>query len=127
VLRSHGEVAVLQEGAPEQGHVDQGEDERLVLGGVHEGARGSEQLAVAAHGGGAAAPRKGLQAQVEKNYLWPDVKRGNFTDEEDEFSIRLHNIHGNKYVVIYLVSFLLAAFVGLSRVLLTPTWWWSGG
>ena len=30
------------------------------------------------------------------NYLRPDLKRGNFTDDEDEVIIRLHAILGNK-------------------------------
>ncbi|EMS60506.1 Transcription repressor MYB4 [Triticum urartu] len=30
------------------------------------------------------------------NYLRPDLKRGNFTDEEDELIIRLHSLLGNK-------------------------------
>lgn len=32
------------------------------------------------------------------NYLRPDLKRGNFTDEEDELIIKLHSLLGNKYV-----------------------------
>ena len=30
------------------------------------------------------------------NYLRPDLKRGNFTDDEDELIIRLHSLLGNK-------------------------------
>lgn len=30
------------------------------------------------------------------NYLRPDLKRGNFTDEEEEAIIRLHGLLGNK-------------------------------
>lgn len=32
------------------------------------------------------------------NYLRPDLKRGNFTHEEDELIISLHAMVGNKYV-----------------------------
>jgi transcription factor MYB, plant len=32
------------------------------------------------------------------NYLRPDLKRGNFTVEEDELIIKLHSLLGNKYV-----------------------------
>lgn len=38
------------------------------------------------------------------NYLRPDLKRGNFTDEEDELIIKLHSLLGNKYVSITLDS-----------------------
>jgi len=34
------------------------------------------------------------------NYLRPDLKRGNFSEEEDEFIIKLHSIIGNKWSVI---------------------------
>ena len=34
------------------------------------------------------------------NYLRPDLKRGNFTDEEDELIIKLHSLLGNKYVYV---------------------------
>ncbi|XVE87455.1 hypothetical protein DITRI_Ditri18aG0118800 [Diplodiscus trichospermus] len=34
------------------------------------------------------------------NYLRPDVKRGNFTDEEDELIIMFHSLLGNKWSVI---------------------------
>ncbi|RCV17592.1 hypothetical protein SEVIR_3G237700v4 [Setaria viridis] len=34
------------------------------------------------------------------NYLRPDLKRGNFTDEEDELIIRLHALLGNKWSLI---------------------------
>ncbi|GLT86089.1 hypothetical protein SLE2022_042520 [Rubroshorea leprosula] len=34
------------------------------------------------------------------NYLRPDLKRGNFTEEEDEFIIKLHSLLGNKWSLI---------------------------
>ncbi|XP_042411739.1 myb-related protein 308-like [Zingiber officinale] len=34
------------------------------------------------------------------NYLRPDLKRGNFTEEEDELIIKLHGMLGNKWSVI---------------------------
>ncbi|KAL4366474.1 hypothetical protein GQ457_05G016380 [Hibiscus cannabinus] len=34
------------------------------------------------------------------NYLRPDLKRGNFTDEEDELIINLHGLLGNKWSLI---------------------------
>ncbi|KAG6475429.1 myb-related protein 308-like [Zingiber officinale] len=34
------------------------------------------------------------------NYLRPDLKRGNFTGEEDELIIKLHRMIGNKWSVI---------------------------
>ncbi|CAD6272060.1 unnamed protein product [Miscanthus lutarioriparius] len=34
------------------------------------------------------------------NYLRPDLKRGNFTDDEDELIIRLHSLLGNKWSLI---------------------------
>ncbi|CDP10649.1 unnamed protein product [Coffea canephora] len=34
------------------------------------------------------------------NYLRPDLKRGNFTEEEDEIIIKLHNLLGNKWSLI---------------------------
>ncbi|XP_072965162.1 myb-related protein 308-like [Typha angustifolia] len=34
------------------------------------------------------------------NYLRPDLKRGNFTDEEDELIIKLHSMLGNKWSLI---------------------------
>ncbi|KAF5751764.1 hypothetical protein HS088_TW02G00782 [Tripterygium wilfordii] len=34
------------------------------------------------------------------NYLRPDLKRGNFTDEEDEMIIHLHSLLGNKWSLI---------------------------
>nr|QGP73763.1 Myb-related protein 308 [Sedum alfredii] len=34
------------------------------------------------------------------NYLRPDLKRGNFTQEEDELIIKLHSLLGNKWSVI---------------------------
>ncbi|KAF8719681.1 hypothetical protein HU200_024425 [Digitaria exilis] len=34
------------------------------------------------------------------NYLRPDLKRGNFTDDEDDVIIRLHGVLGNKWSLI---------------------------
>ncbi|KAJ6840422.1 putative myb-related protein Zm38 [Iris pallida] len=34
------------------------------------------------------------------NYLRPDLKRGNFTDEEDDLIIKLHSLLGNKWSLI---------------------------
>ncbi|CAA6655988.1 unnamed protein product [Spirodela intermedia] len=34
------------------------------------------------------------------NYLRPDLKRGNFTEEEDELIIKLHSLLGNKWSMI---------------------------
>ncbi|XP_028808418.1 transcription factor MYB8-like [Neltuma alba] len=34
------------------------------------------------------------------NYLRPHVKRGNYTREEDEIIIKLHELHGNKWSLI---------------------------
>ncbi|CAL9768957.1 unnamed protein product [Musa acuminata subsp. burmannicoides] len=34
------------------------------------------------------------------NYLRPDLKRGNFTEEEDELIIKLHSLIGNKWSLI---------------------------
>ncbi|XP_062203305.1 myb-related protein Zm38-like [Phragmites australis] len=34
------------------------------------------------------------------NYLRPDIKRGNFTDEEDDLIINLHQLLGNKWSLI---------------------------
>ncbi|RWW06743.1 hypothetical protein BHE74_00025469 [Ensete ventricosum] len=36
------------------------------------------------------------------NYLRPDLKRGNFTEEEDELIIKLHGLLGNKYAPRFL-------------------------
>ena len=38
------------------------------------------------------------------NYLRPDLKRGNFTEEEDELIIKLHSLLGNKLVSSLSVS-----------------------
>ncbi|GER27539.1 Myb family transcription factor family protein [Striga asiatica] len=34
------------------------------------------------------------------NYLRPDLKRGNFTEEEDEIIVKLHSLLGNKWSLI---------------------------
>ncbi|KAL4583132.1 hypothetical protein LXL04_007696 [Taraxacum kok-saghyz] len=39
------------------------------------------------------------------NYLRPDLKRGNFTPQEDQLIVSLHAVLGNKYV--FSLSYLL--------------------
>lgn len=34
------------------------------------------------------------------NYLRPDLKRGNFTEDEDEVIIKLHSLLGNRYIYV---------------------------
>ena len=41
------------------------------------------------------------------NYLRPDIKRGNFTDEEEQSIIQLHQLLGNRCLPLLLASFLL--------------------
>ncbi|KAG6658672.1 myb-related protein 308-like [Carya illinoinensis] len=49
----------------------------------------------------AGLPRCGKSCRLRWiNYLRPDLKRGNFTDEEDELIIHLHNLLGNKWSLI---------------------------
>ncbi|PWZ08345.1 Myb-related protein 308 [Zea mays] len=83
----------------EKGHTNKGawtkeEDERLVA-------------YIRAHGEGcwrslpsaAGLLRCGKSCRLRwMNYLRPDLKRGNFTDDEDELIIRLHALLGNKFV-----------------------------
>ena len=35
------------------------------------------------------------------NYLSPNVKRGEFTEEEEDLIIRLHNLLGNRFLSLY--------------------------
>jgi myb proto-oncogene protein len=47
--------------------------------------------------GGAGLLRCGKSCRLRWiNYLRPDLKRGNFTEEEDELIIKLHELLGNK-------------------------------
>ncbi|NP_001170687.1 Myb-related protein 308 isoform 2 [Zea mays] len=49
------------------------------------------------------------------NYLRPDLKRGNFTDDEDELIIRLHSLLGNKSVsVCRAAGVLLSSYYSIS-------------
>lgn len=48
------------------------------------------------------------------NYLRPDLKRGNFTDEEDQIIIKLHSLLGNKYETFPL--FLSSSFMKKSQL-----------
>jgi myb proto-oncogene protein len=38
------------------------------------------------------------------NYLRPDIKRGNFSDEEEQSIIQLHQLLGNRYGRFYFLS-----------------------
>ncbi|KAK8694546.1 hypothetical protein V6N13_072095 [Hibiscus sabdariffa] len=85
----------------EKGHTNKGawtrqEDERLIAYiRVHgEGCWGSLPKA-------AGLLRCGKSCRLRWiNYLRPDVKRGNFTDEEDQLIIKLHSLLGNKWSII---------------------------
>jgi len=35
------------------------------------------------------------------NYLRPNIKRGNISDEEEDLIIRLHKLLGNRFVIFY--------------------------
>ncbi|KAL0005388.1 hypothetical protein SO802_012949 [Lithocarpus litseifolius] len=48
------------------------------------------------------------------NYLRPDIKRGNFSMEEEETIIKLHHILGNRNVQIGLLHFLKLNFLFIS-------------
>lgn len=49
------------------------------------------------------------------NYLRPNIKRGNFSQEEEQTIINLHALVGNKYVYISLYKLLLLLiFISLS-------------
>jgi len=39
-----------------------------------------------------------------ENYLKPDIKRGKFTQEEEQFIINLHSVLGNKYDFPFIVK-----------------------
>jgi transcription factor MYB, plant len=54
-------------------------------------------MLTAAAGGGAGLLRCGKSCRLRWiNYLRPDLKRGNFTEEEDELIIKFHELFGNK-------------------------------
>eukprot|EP00253_Pinus_taeda_P029230 PITA_29230 len=49
----------------------------------------------------AGLPRCGKSCRLRWiNYLRPDLKRGSFTEEEDELIIKLHSVVGNKWSLI---------------------------
>lgn len=57
------------------------------------------------------------------NYLRPDLKRGNFTHDEDELIIKLHSLLGNKYVLFcfplfyfYVVTIVTSLVINLNYV-----------
>lgn len=39
------------------------------------------------------------------NYLRPDIKRGNFSKDEEETILNLHRVLGNRYLVLILLFF----------------------
>lgn len=49
------------------------------------------------------------------NYLSPSVNRGNFTEEEDDLIIRLHNLIGNRWLQSPIFSSSLLVFFGIIR------------
>lgn len=53
------------------------------------------------------------------NYLRPDLKRGNFTEEEDEIIIKLHSLLGNRYLSIqdFVFFFIVFGLQAITRVL----------
>lgn len=44
------------------------------------------------------------------NYLRPDIKRGKFSEEEEQTILHLHSILGNKYFPLLLLPFKTASF-----------------
>lgn len=45
------------------------------------------------------------------NYLSPTVKRGDFSEEEDDLIIRLHKLLGNRYVYLFIQTITSLKFV----------------
>jgi hypothetical protein len=68
-------------------------------GGAHQKARRArQQLARPAQGRRAEPLREELPPPVRwTNYLRPDIKRGNFTADEESLIIHLHAQLGNRY------------------------------
>ncbi|KAJ1265044.1 hypothetical protein BS78_08G048000 [Paspalum vaginatum] len=85
----------------EKAHTNKGawtkeEDERLVAYINAHGEGGWRSLPKAA-----GLQRCGKSCRLRWiNYLRPDLKRGNFTDEEDDLIINLHHLLGNKWSLI---------------------------
>ncbi|KAJ1255075.1 hypothetical protein BS78_K293700, partial [Paspalum vaginatum] len=84
------------EKAHQQGRVDQGGGRPA--GRVHQGAREGCWRSLPKAAG---LLRCGKSCRLRWiNYLRPDLKRGNFTEEEDELIIKLHGLLGNKWSLI---------------------------
>jgi transcription factor MYB, plant len=49
------------------------------------------------------------------NYLRPDLKRGNFTEEEDDIIIKLHGLLGNKYEITDCILYIQQLLVSGER------------
>lgn len=54
------------------------------------------------------------------NYLRPDLKRGNFSSQEESIIIELHNVLGNRYMYNFLIFIASNAF--LFKILFIKYW-----
>ena len=62
------------------------------------------------------------------NYLRPDIKRGEFTEDEELSIISLHALHGNKLVSLFLFLkcfeyFPIVYTLGFENYMLYIMWW----
>lgn len=58
--------------------------------------------------GGAGLKRYGKSCRLRwMNYLSPSVKHGEFTEQEEDLIIRLHNLLGNRFLLFFFFSFLV--------------------
>ena len=44
------------------------------------------------------------------NYLRPNIKRGNISDQEEDLILRLHKLLGNRYVILFAIIFYVLWF-----------------
>ena len=58
--------------------------------------------------GGAGLKRCGKSCRLRwMNYLSPSVKHGEFTEQEEDLIIRLHNLLGNRFLLFFFFFFLV--------------------